>query len=114
MKKLIVGLGLLYFGRASLNRRRRLVLRRQHRGISLAGFGAVAAGVWFGLRAIHSVDARPPRIGDEPWTSRKKQRHEARIAQARAREQATVRPPEVHVEKGADTSLKVPLADLTS
>jgi hypothetical protein len=114
MKKVILGLGLLYFARVTINRRRRLVSKRRRQGVSLVGFGAVAAGVWFGLRAIHSVDELPPRIGDDPWTSRKKQRHEERIAQAKARERATVRPPEVKVEKDAKTTLKVPLGDLTS
>jgi hypothetical protein len=114
MKKLIVGLGLVHFARVALRRRRRVVLKRRRQGISLVGFAAVAAGVWFGLKAIHSVDDLPPRIGDEPWTSRKKQRHEARVAQAKAREQATVRPPAIHVEKDAPTALKVPLEDLNS
>jgi hypothetical protein len=90
-----------------------VALQRRHRGVSLIGFAAVAAGVWFGLKAIHSVDDLPPRLGDEPWTSRKKQRHETRVAQARAREQATVRAPAMHVEKDAATTLKVPLKDLT-
>jgi hypothetical protein len=110
MKKLIAGLGLLYLGRGLLTRRRRLEPRH---GLTLLGFGAVAAGVWFGMRAIHSDYELPPRL-DEPWTSRKKQRHEERVAAAKAREQATVRPPAVKVEKDAATALKVPLKDLTS
>jgi hypothetical protein len=114
MKKLILGLGLVHFARVAINRRRRGPSKQKRLGLSLLGFGGVAAGVWFGLRAIHSVDEMPPRIGDEPWTSRKKQRHEERIAQAKAREQATIRPPEVKVEKNADTTLKVPLRDLSS
>ncbi|HEX4386743.1 MAG TPA: hypothetical protein VH083_27500 [Myxococcales bacterium] len=111
MKKLIAGLGLLYFSRGFLNRRRRLEPRH---GLTLLGFGAVAAGVWFGMRAVHNPEPRPPRIGDEPWTSRKKQRHEERVAAAKAREQATVRPPAIKVEKDGATGLKVPLKDLTS
>lgn len=81
-------------------------------GFTLLGFGVVAAGVWFAMRAVHSVDYPPPRM--EPWTSRKKQRHEERVAAAKARELATVRPPAVKVEKDADTVLRVPLKDLTS
>ncbi|HEY2028449.1 MAG TPA: hypothetical protein VGH20_04480 [Myxococcales bacterium] len=108
MKKLIAGLGLLYFARSGINRRRRLVLRRQRRGIVLVGFGAVAAGVWIGFRAMQNTENETP----EQWTSRKKQRREARIAEAKAREQTTVRPPEVHIERGADPSLKVRLGDL--
>ena len=110
MKKLIAGLGLLYFARNAFRRRQRLAPRH---GLTLLGFGAVAAGVWFGLRAVHDVEEPPPRIG-EPWTSRKKQRHEERVAAAKARERATVRPPVVKVEKDADTTLRVPLKDLTS
>jgi hypothetical protein len=113
MKKIILGFGLLYLARNGLNRRRRLVLRRQRRTISLAGFGMVAAGLWFAMRAMDEIDELPPRAGDAPWTSRKKQRREARIAQARAREQTTVRPPEVHVQKNADAQLKVRLGDVT-
>jgi hypothetical protein len=109
MKKLIAGLGLFYFARKLLQPRRTLEPRH---GLTLLGFGAVAAGVWFGMRALHSPDELPPRM--EPWTSRKKQRHEERVAAAKAREQATVRPPLVRVEKDADTTLRVPLKDLTS
>ena len=108
MKKIIAGLGLLYFARNGINRRRRLVLRRQRRGIVLAGFGAVAAGVWIGFRAMQGAEEASP----QEWTSRKKQRREARIAEAKAREQTTVRPPEVHIERGADPSLKVRLGDI--
>lgn len=108
MKKIIAGLGLLYFARNGFNRRRRMVLRRQRRGIVLAGFGAVAMGVWIGFRAMQQAEEARPR----QWTSRKKQRREVRIAEAKAREQTTVRPPEVHVERGADPSLKVRLGDI--
>jgi hypothetical protein len=110
MKKIIAGLGLLYFARNGINRRRRLVLRRQRRGIVLAGFGAVAAGVWIGFRAMQGTEEASSQ--EQEWTSRKKQRREARIAEAKAREQTTVRPPEVHIERGADPSLKVRLGDI--
>jgi hypothetical protein len=36
------------------------------------------------------------------------------VAAAKAREQATVRPPAIKVEKDGATGLKVPLKDLTS
>jgi len=108
MKKIIAGLGIWYFVRSGFNRRRRMVLRRQRRGIVLAGFGAVAAGVWIGFRAMQNAEEPRP----QEWTSRKKQRREARIAEAKAREQTTVRPPEVHIERGADPSLKVRLGDI--
>ena len=62
-------------------------------------------------RAAQDADELPVNAG-EPWTSRKKQRREARIAEAKAREQTTVRPPEVHVERGADPHLKVRLGDI--
>ena len=74
--------------------------------IGLMGIGA-------GLAWMVSSRLWPERRA--AWPSRKKLRREARRAEAmqRAQEQAPVRPPVVHVEKEAETGLKVPLGDLT-
>ena len=70
-------------------------------------------GIGAGLAWAAVSNLRPER--QPAWPSRKKLRKEARRAEAmqRAQEQAPVRPPEVHVEKEAETGLKVPLGDLT-
>jgi hypothetical protein len=74
--------------------------------VGAIGIGAgVAWALFGGLRA-----EQPPA-----WPSRKKLRKEARRAEAarRAQETAAAGPAEVHVEKEAETDLKVPLGDLT-
>jgi|SRR5438105_15829161 len=84
-------------------RRRRVVLKRQrrHRAVALALLGA--AGAWLLLRR--------GAVQTPAWV-RKKQRREARRAEAQRRAaQAPERPPQVHVEANAATGLKVPLGE---
>ncbi|MCA1829766.1 MAG: hypothetical protein ABR567_23065 [Myxococcales bacterium] len=75
----------------------------------LIGAIGIGAGIAWALTSGLWAERQPE------WPSRKKLRREARRAEAarRAQEQAPVRPPEVHVEKEAETGLKVPLGDLT-
>jgi hypothetical protein len=94
--------------RLGLNRRRRTLQRRQrrNRGWGLLGMVAGAGAAWWALSQLRAEEA-------PAWPNRKKQRKEARRAEAarRAHEQAA-RPPEVHVEKDAQTELKAPLGEL--
>jgi hypothetical protein len=72
--------------------------------------GAIGIGAGIAWALSTSLRAEQPPA----WPSRKKLRKEARRAEAARRAQeAASRPGEVHVEKEAETDLKVPLGDLT-
>ena len=109
MKKLIQYAAVFQLARLGLARRRRRVLQRQrrNRALGVLAFAGGGAAAWCLLASLAREQA-------PAWPSRKKLRREARRAEAlRAREQSSLRPPAVHVEKDADTRLKVPLADVT-
>ena len=107
MKKLMKIAALVELARIGLHRRRLVVLRRQRRNRALgtlALLGGAGAAYWLLSR----------RGEESPAWLQKKQRKEARREAARQRNlKAPERPPEVHVENGADTSLKVPLGEGT-
>lgn len=72
--------------------------------------GAIGIGAGLAWALSTSLRAEQPPA----WPSRKKLRKEARRAEAARRAQETAGGRgEVHVEKDAQTDLKVPLGDLT-
>lgn len=97
--------------RAGLQRRRRLVIRRQRRNRALGALAVVggAFAAWAVVRRFQAGQEAPE------WPSKKKLARDARREEAarRAREPLTARPPEVHVERDAERNLKAPLGDLT-
>lgn len=117
IRRIVEAGAVFQLARMGLQRRRRVVQRRQRRNRSL-GLFALAAGAfaaWAALRLLRPEVPHQSRWPQEPQPSRKKLAREARRAEAarRAHEPATVRPPVIHVEREASTDLKVPLKDLT-
>ena len=116
IRRLIEVGAVVQLARMGLNRRRRVVQRRQWRNRSLGLFTLVAgaAAAWTVLKYLRPEPRREPHWPQEPQPSKKKLAKEARRAEAARRaHEAAARPPVIHVEREASTDLKVPLRDLT-
>ena len=89
-------------------RRRRLLLEWQRVRRRRRALGVLALGAGGGL-ACWFLSQR--REATPAWVQKKQRKQARRDAARRERERTPARPPDVHVEAGAETGLATPLAD---
>ena len=104
IRRLIQAGAIIQLTRYALNRRGQARQRRRQKTIiSVVALAAGGAAAWWFISQRR--EATPA------WVMKKQRKEERREAARRERERPVARPGDVHVEKGAQTDLKVPIGE---